>query len=71
MVLKPHPRCTTARGIGELSLAQHAMLAGVPKAPSRINPVSNPDAGRQRRDWILGRMYELGYILPQNSTRMH
>ena len=50
------------KSIGELSLAQHAMLAGVPKAPSRINPVSNPDAGRQRRDWILGRMYELGYI---------
>ena len=49
------------KGIGELSLAQHAMLAGVPKAPSRINPVSNPDAGRQRRDWILGRMYKLGY----------
>ena len=53
------------KSIGELSLAQHAMLAGVPKAPSRINPVSNPDAGRQRRDWILGRMYELGYISPE------
>ncbi len=48
--------------ISELSLAQHAMLAGVPKAPSRINPVSGPDAGRARRDWILGRMYSLGYI---------
>ncbi|MCB1690926.1 MAG: penicillin-binding protein 1A [Halioglobus sp.] len=48
--------------IGELSLAQHAMLAGVPKAPSRINPVSGPEAGKERRDWILGRMYALGYI---------
>ncbi len=48
--------------IGELSLAQHAMLAGVPKAPSRINPVSGPAAGLQRRDWILGRMHTLGYI---------
>jgi penicillin-binding protein 1A len=48
--------------ISKLSLAQHAMLAGVPKAPSRINPVSGPNAGRERRDWILGRMYSLGYI---------
>ena len=49
-------------GIAELSLAQHAMLAGIPKAPSRNNPLSNPDAGLERRDWILGRMLELGYI---------
>jgi penicillin-binding protein 1A len=48
--------------ISELTLAQHAMLAGVPKAPSRINPVSGPEAGKERRDWILGRMYSLGYI---------
>jgi penicillin-binding protein 1A len=48
--------------IGDLSLAEHAMLAGVPKAPSRINPVSGPIAGKARRDWILKRMYALGYI---------
>ncbi len=48
--------------ISELSLAQHAMLAGVPKAPSRINPVTGPEEGKERRDWILGRMYTLGYI---------
>jgi penicillin-binding protein 1A len=50
------------KSIGELSLAQHAMLAGVPKAPSRNNPVSGPDAGMERRNWILGRMLDLGYI---------
>jgi len=49
-------------GIGELDLAQHAMLAGLPKAPSRNNPISRPEAGKQRRNWILGRMLELGYI---------
>jgi penicillin-binding protein 1A len=49
-------------GIGELDLAQHAMLAGIPKAPSRNNPISRPEVGKQRRDWILGRMLELGYI---------
>lgn len=50
------------KGIDELSLAQHAMLAGIPKAPSRNNPVSGPTAGKERRDWILGRMLTLGYI---------
>ncbi|TDG15579.1 penicillin-binding protein 1A [Seongchinamella unica] len=50
------------KGIAELSLAQHAMLAGIPKAPSRNNPVSGPEAGRERRNWIAGRMLELGYI---------
>jgi len=50
------------RGIGELSLAQHAMLAGIPKAPSRNNPLSGPEAGLERRNWILGRMLGLGYI---------
>ena len=50
------------RGIGELTLAQHAMLAGIPKAPSRDNPLSGPEAGRERRNWILGRMQSLGFI---------
>lgn len=48
--------------LAELNLAQHAMLAGVPKAPSRNNPLSNPDKGKVRRDWILGRMANLGMI---------
>ena len=50
------------RSIGELTLAQHAMLAGIPKAPSRNNPLSSPAGGRERRDWILGRMHALGSI---------
>ena len=50
------------KSIRELSLAQHAMLAGIPKAPSRNNPVSGPSAGEQRRNWILGRMSDLNYI---------
>ncbi|MEQ9465586.1 MAG: transglycosylase domain-containing protein, partial [Haliea sp.] len=48
--------------ISELSLAQHAMLAGIPKAPSRNNPISGPQASLERRNWILGRMLSLGYI---------
>lgn len=49
-------------GIAGLSLAQHAMLAGIPKAPSRNNPLSGPVEAKIRRDWILGRMESLGYI---------
>lgn len=48
--------------IQELSLAQMAMIAGLPKAPSRFNPLANPERSKQRRDWILGRMYKLGRI---------
>lgn len=50
--------------VNELSLAQMAMLAGLPKAPSAYNPLANPQRATQRRDWILGRMKEHGYISP-------
>lgn len=45
-----------------LSLSQMAMIAGLPKAPSRDNPISNPEAAKKRRDHVLGRMLELDYI---------
>lgn len=50
------------KSIKELSLAQMAMLAGLPKAPSRYNPIANPARSMERRDWILGRMLKLGHI---------
>ena len=46
----------------ELSLAQAAMLAGLPQAPSAINPVANPKRARQRQQLVLKRMRDLGYI---------
>ncbi|WP_408004028.1 penicillin-binding protein 1A [Pseudomonas frederiksbergensis] len=48
--------------IRDVSLAQMAMIAGLPKAPSRFNPLANPARSKERRDWILGRMYKLGKI---------
>ena len=48
--------------IQELSIAQWAMIAGLPKAPSSNNPISNPERAMQRRNWILGRMRHLDYI---------
>jgi len=50
------------KSIRDLSIAQMAMIAGLPKAPSRFNPLANPVRAKERRDWILGRMYKLGKI---------
>jgi penicillin-binding protein 1A len=50
------------KSIRETSLAQMAMIAGLPKAPSRFNPLANPARSMERRDWILGRMHSLGRI---------
>ena len=49
-------------GISDLSVAQMAMIAALPKAPSRVNPVNNPSAAKTRRNYILDRMYKLDYI---------
>jgi len=48
--------------IGDLELAESAMLAGLPKAPSRYNPVVNPERALIRRDYVLGRMHDDGRI---------
>ncbi len=48
--------------LDKLDLAQMAMIAGLPKAPSRNNPITDPDAARDRRSYVLGRMLKLGYI---------
>ena len=46
----------------KLSLAQMAMIAGLPKAPSRYNPIADPPRALERRNYVLGRMRTLGYI---------
>ncbi len=51
-----------SKTLDELTLAEMAMLAGLPKAPSASNPLADPERARERRDWILDRMLELGYI---------
>jgi len=48
--------------LSELDLAQLAMLAGLPKAPSSNNPISNPARAISRRNYVLGRMLKLDYI---------
>ncbi len=48
--------------LDQLTLDQYAMLAGLPKAPSALNPIANPEAAKKRRDHVLLRMLEVGYI---------
>ncbi len=50
------------KSLDELNLAQLAMIAGLPKAPSRYNPIANPSRALIRRNWILQRMLTLGKI---------
>lgn len=50
------------KDIKDLTLAQLATIAALPKAPSTLNPLTNPVRAKARRNWILGRMLELGNI---------
>ena len=46
----------------ELTVQEMAMLAGLPKAPSRDNPLTNPDNAMERRNYVLNHMFKLGFI---------
>ena len=46
----------------DLTIAEMAMIAGLPKAPTKYNPVNDPDRAIERRNWIIGRMLQLGFI---------
>lgn len=50
------------KSLKDLTLAQAAMLAGLPQAPSSINPVANPKRAAARQQLVLKRMRDLGYI---------
>jgi penicillin-binding protein 1A len=55
------------KALGELNLAEMAMLAGLPKAPSQYNPVANPQRAKQRQQYVLRRMRELGQITAEQQ----
>lgn len=50
------------KNLADITTAEAAMLAGLPKAPSAYNPVANPKRARARQQYILLRMHQLGYI---------
>ncbi|GAB6932663.1 penicillin-binding protein 1A [Calditerricola satsumensis] len=52
------------KDVSELTLDEAALLAGMPKAPNRYNPLKNPEAAKERRNLVLRLMEEQGYITP-------
>ena len=55
--------------VDDLDLAEIAVIAGLPKAPSAFNPIVNPDRAMTRRDYVLDRMQALGFITPDEYTQ--
>lgn len=53
--------------IKDISIAEAAMLAGLPKAPSAYNPISNPKRARSRQLYIIERMQDQGFITPAQA----
>jgi penicillin-binding protein 1A len=51
-----------SKSVDDLTLAESALIASSAQLPSRINPIRSPERSIVRRNWILGRMYKLGYI---------
>lgn len=56
------------KNVDELTLAQTAMLAGIPKKPQKGNPINGPEWALQRRNLVLSRMLEQGSINQQQYT---
>ena len=57
------------KSMDELSLDEMAYLASLPKAPNNYHPVKHAEAAKVRRDWVLGRMLEDGYITSEQAKQ--
>ena len=55
--------------LGEISLSDAAIIAGIPRGPSILNPIASPEAAGQRRTYVLRRMRELGYISAEQQSQ--
>ena len=58
------------KNLQDLSLAQTAMIAGLPKAPSTYNPIVNPERALLRRNYVLSRMLKLDFITGEQYDEM-
>jgi penicillin-binding protein 1A len=58
-----------AKPVEELNLAESALLAGLPQAPSKYSPHQNPEQAKKRQIYILNRMVEEGFISHEDSSR--
>ena len=57
-VIKTAAKSYFGKELGDLSVAQAALLAGIPQAPTQYDPYANPDAAKERRNTVLNEMYE-------------
>ncbi len=55
------------KSIDELSIEEDALLATLPKAPSKLDPRKNMEKAKARRDWVIGRMIEEGFITKEEG----
>ncbi|MCW5784183.1 MAG: PBP1A family penicillin-binding protein [Nitrospirales bacterium] len=55
------------KNVSDLSLPESAFLAGLPKAPNTYSPYRNPDLAKSRKELVLGRMVEAGYITNEEA----
>ncbi len=55
------------KNVTDLTLPESAFLAGLPKAPNTYSPYRNPDLAKSRKELVLGRMVEAGYITEQDA----
>ena len=62
-------RAYFGKPLAEITPAEAAMLAGIPKAPSRFNPIANFERARSRQLYVLGRMKNLGYLTPEEHQQ--
>jgi penicillin-binding protein 1A len=62
MAFPPPRRSTYGKALKDITIAEAAMLAGLPKAPSAYNPVANPKRAQLRQRYVLRRMHELNFI---------
>jgi penicillin-binding protein 1A len=56
------------KSLDELTVAEAAYLAALPKAPNNYNPQRNPQAATERRDWVIDRMVEADFITPVEAA---
>ena len=60
------------KSLKDITLAEAAMLAGLPKAPSAYNPIANPKRAKMRQQYVLRRMRDVGYINDtQHESALH
>ncbi len=59
-----------SKPVWKLNLAQAALLAGLPQAPTDYNPILHPGEARERRNSVLSKMASLGYLKPSRAAQL-